>query len=90
MYVIIWAFQTGPTRRRKFEALYGPKGQLAKLFRQSADYLGTEFRRDHSRVGEGNNNPVTFTPIDTSRFELTSAEDEWQSIRVLRNRIEKT
>jgi heme-degrading monooxygenase HmoA len=42
MYVIIWSFQTTRQRRRKFEAVYGPAGKWAELFRQSPDYIGTE------------------------------------------------
>lgn len=41
MLIIIWRFRVA-VHRTAFEAAYGPKGEWAKFFSQSPDYLGTE------------------------------------------------
>ena len=51
MSVIIWAFRSRKSRRRQFEAMYGPKGKWAELFRQSPDYLGTELLKSDDDPG---------------------------------------
>ena len=52
MYVILWRFRIDPTLRAKFERAFGPKGDWAKFFSASKDYLGTELLKDDERDGE--------------------------------------
>lgn len=48
---VIWEFQVKPESISAFEKIYGPEGAWAQLFRQSADYLGTELLHGLSRPG---------------------------------------
>ena len=41
-YVVIWEFRVRPRMGRRFEAVYGPKGDWARFFRQDKQYIGTE------------------------------------------------
>jgi heme-degrading monooxygenase HmoA len=52
MYVIIWRYRVDPEQLAKFEKAYGPKGEWAKFFSASRDYLGTELLADDERPGE--------------------------------------
>ena len=52
MYIVIWRFRVDPAQLAKFEKAYGPKGEWAKLFSPSKDYLGTELLADDERPGE--------------------------------------
>lgn len=52
MYVIIWRYRVDPAELAKFEKAYGPKGEWAKFFSASPDYLGTELLVDDERPGE--------------------------------------
>ena len=52
MYVVIWRYRVDPEQVAKFEKAYGPKGEWAKLFSASKDYLGTELLADDERPGE--------------------------------------
>ncbi|MGE0355372.1 MAG: antibiotic biosynthesis monooxygenase [Burkholderiales bacterium] len=52
MYVVIWRYRVEPAQAAKFEKAYGPKGEWAKLFGESKDYLGTELLADDERPGE--------------------------------------
>jgi heme-degrading monooxygenase HmoA len=45
-YLVIWEFHVRRGQQEKFEAIYGPNGDWAELFRQSDNYLGTELSRD--------------------------------------------
>jgi heme-degrading monooxygenase HmoA len=45
VYQIVWAFRPRPECRAEFEEAYGPSGGWVALFRQSPDYLGTDFLR---------------------------------------------
>ncbi len=45
-HVIIWQFSVRPGQEADFETAYGPKGEWAKLFALSADYLGTVLLRN--------------------------------------------
>ncbi len=45
MYRIVWEFDARPDQLEKFEQVYGPEGQWAKFFRNSADYVSTELFR---------------------------------------------
>ena len=46
MHSIAWRYRVAPGCRAAFEALYGPDGDWARLFRRSGDYLGTTLYRD--------------------------------------------
>lgn len=48
MIVIVWEYQVRPGSERAFEALHGPDGAWAGLFRGQPTYLGTELLRDGS------------------------------------------
>jgi heme-degrading monooxygenase HmoA len=50
-YLIIWEFQVKPEAKLAFEQAYGPEGDWAQLFSQSADYRGTQLLRDTNRPG---------------------------------------
>lgn len=50
-FTAVWEFQVKPEAIPAFEEIYGPDGAWAKLFRQSADYRGTELIRDVDRPG---------------------------------------
>jgi heme-degrading monooxygenase HmoA len=52
MYVIVWAFRPQPGFQRAFEEVYGPEGSWAALFREAADYLGTELLRAADGSGQ--------------------------------------
>ena len=52
MYVVIWRYKVEPAQTPKFEKAYGPKGEWAKFFSGSKDYLGTELLADDERPGE--------------------------------------
>jgi hypothetical protein len=41
-FVLLWAFRVKRGRESRFEQVYGPEGDWARLFAQSEDYLGTE------------------------------------------------
>jgi quinol monooxygenase YgiN len=45
-YSYIWEFQVRPDRQATFERIYGPDGDWAALFRQSAGYVGTLLLKD--------------------------------------------
>ncbi len=45
-FVVVWEFRVRPGQENAFEAVYGDDGEWVKLFRQSTDYLRTEFIRD--------------------------------------------
>ena len=48
-HVARFAYEVAPERRAEFEAVYGPDGEWAELFRTGAGYLGTTLER----TGEG-------------------------------------
>jgi heme-degrading monooxygenase HmoA len=51
VYVIVWAFCPRPGCQRAFEDVYGPAGRWATLFREAANFLGTELLRDADGSG---------------------------------------
>jgi heme-degrading monooxygenase HmoA len=57
MYHILWEYEVRRDRVAEFEALYGPDGAWARLFRSLEGYHGTELLRDTSR-------PTRFVTID--------------------------
>jgi heme-degrading monooxygenase HmoA len=46
MFVVVWQFEIAEQKITEFETAYGPEGSWAKLFRESANYRGTELLRD--------------------------------------------
>ncbi len=52
MYVVIWRYRVDPAQEAKFVKAYGPKGEWARFFSGSKDYLGTELLADDERPGE--------------------------------------
>jgi len=52
MYVVIWRYRVDPAHEAKFAKAYGPKGDWARFFGESKDYLGTELLADDERPGE--------------------------------------
>ena len=52
MYIILWRYRVDPAQEAKFAKAYGPKGEWAKFFSSSKDYLGTELLADDERPGE--------------------------------------
>jgi len=52
MYVVIWRYSVDPAQEARFVKACGPKGDWAKLFSSSKDYLGTELLADDERPGE--------------------------------------
>ena len=47
-HLILWEFRPKPGSEAEFEAACGPGGDWARLFRRSADFLGTELLRDRA------------------------------------------
>ena len=45
MIAIPWTYRVKPECEAAFEAIYSPRGDWAKLFRQAAGYGGTELLR---------------------------------------------
>lgn len=52
MYIVIWRYRVDPAQVAKFEKAYGPKGEWARFFAASKDYVGTELLADDERPGE--------------------------------------
>jgi len=52
MYVVIWRYRVDPAQEAKFVKAYGPKGEWARFFSSSEDYVGTELLADDERPGE--------------------------------------
>lgn len=42
MIAILWTYRVEPSWAALFEAIYGPEGDWAQLFRQADGYCGTE------------------------------------------------
>jgi len=52
MYTVIWQYQINPAYRQEFEALYGQEGEWIQLFKNSSEFIETEFyqcREDSER-----------------------------------------
>jgi heme-degrading monooxygenase HmoA len=46
MFVVVWQFEIAEEKVAAFETAYGPEGAWARLFRNSAEYQGTELLKD--------------------------------------------
>jgi hypothetical protein len=44
-YLVMWEFVVKSGTEARFEEVYGPSGDWARLFRQDENYLGTELNR---------------------------------------------
>ena len=44
-FVIVWQFQVLPDHQEEFERAYGPRGDWARFFGRSQEYLSTELLR---------------------------------------------
>jgi heme-degrading monooxygenase HmoA len=47
-YLILWEFRVRRGCERRFQRVYGPRGDWARLFRKGRGYLGTHLRRHPS------------------------------------------
>jgi hypothetical protein len=43
--MVMWEFEVKPGMEARFEEVYGPSGDWARLFGQDENYLGTELNR---------------------------------------------
>ncbi|MGH8129351.1 MAG: antibiotic biosynthesis monooxygenase family protein [Steroidobacteraceae bacterium] len=68
-FATLWEFAVQASRQVEFERHYGPDGSWARLFRQSAGYIGTELLNDRA-------NPLRYVTID----HWASIED-WRAFR---------
>jgi heme-degrading monooxygenase HmoA len=50
-YAVVWEFRVRSGSEARFERVYGPDGEWARLFRQDKGYAGTELMRDQSSPG---------------------------------------
>ena len=69
MYVIVWRFEIRPGSEAEFEALYGPSGRWAALFRRGAGFCATELLRGDPQARE-------YLTID--RWDSGAAYDEFR------------
>jgi len=51
MHGLVYEYEVDPARVARFEETYGPDGEWAGFFRDSAGYLGTELLRDPMQPG---------------------------------------
>jgi heme-degrading monooxygenase HmoA len=49
MFVALWEYEVKPGCRERFEKVYSPEGEWAKLFRSDPNYQGTRLLRDAVR-----------------------------------------
>jgi heme-degrading monooxygenase HmoA len=50
MFVALWEFEVKPGCEERFERVYGPGGDWAKLFRSDSNYQETRLLRDATRA----------------------------------------
>ena len=50
-HVRVWEFRVHPRFRKKFERIYGPEGDWARLFKKGKGFLRTELLRDEETRG---------------------------------------
>ena len=51
MFVALWEFEVKPGYEERFEMVYGPDGDWAKLFRRDSRYRETRLVQDAFRRG---------------------------------------
>lgn len=73
MIAILWTYRIEPGRAALFEAIYGPEGDWAQLFRRAHGYRGTELLRE----GDGRYATIDRwdSAADFERFKRHFAED---------------
>jgi len=49
MFVALWEYEVKPGCEERFEKVYGPEGDWAKLFRRDGNYQGTRLLLDVAR-----------------------------------------
>ncbi len=49
MFVALWEYEVKPSCEERFEKVYGPEGDWAKLFRRDVNYQETTLLRDVAR-----------------------------------------
>lgn len=67
-FAYIWMYDVRDGCEWDFEALYGPDGAWVRLFRKSADYLGTDLLHDRK---------VTRRYVTVDRWESEQAHREF-------------
>ncbi len=50
-YMILWEYRVRRGSERRFERIYGPRGDWARLFRRARGYRGTALYRDAETRG---------------------------------------
>jgi heme-degrading monooxygenase HmoA len=50
MFVALWEFEVKPGCEERFQRVYGPDGDWAKLFRSDSNYQETRLLRDATRA----------------------------------------
>jgi hypothetical protein len=50
MFLILWEFEVKPGCEERFEKVYGPGGEWARLFRTDSQYKETQLVRDSFRA----------------------------------------
>jgi heme-degrading monooxygenase HmoA len=79
MFLVLWEYEVKPGSEKRFEEVYGPAGDWARLFRTGPHYRETRLLRDPLR-------PNIYVTLDfwTSRksYEefLAAHKSEYQSI----------
>ena len=76
MIAILWTYRIEPGWAALFEAIYGPEGDWAQLFRQAHGYRGTELLRAYQLEGGSQPEPL---------FDVSKISD----LRLLDERFEK-
>jgi hypothetical protein len=51
MFLALWEYEVKPGREERFEKVYGPEGDWARLFRRDSHYHQTRLVRDAFRQG---------------------------------------
>jgi heme-degrading monooxygenase HmoA len=81
VHYIIWEYEVRSDSLGAFEALYGPNGAWARLFRSADGYQGTELYRDTMR-------PTHFVTLD--RWSTRAAVEAFlPTIREAYNRLDE-
>lgn len=57
MFVALWEYEVKPSCEERFEKVYGPEGDWAKLFRSDGNYRETRLLREVAR-------PATYLTLD--------------------------
>jgi heme-degrading monooxygenase HmoA len=64
MYRIVWEYDVRESEAAQFEEVYGQEGLWTKLFRNSADYVGTELFKSTVK-------PQRFITVDRWKSRVT-------------------